>query len=183
MEIMLAIVVTAAVIFFGALLSIGNERQKRAIDQLREQVVSWAVQDLHIKREMLAQEMDMQDPLGWFDHIASKISGRQMRLRLVEAFDEWGMLVFKSEDGEQDVVFSRISPGDLRRMLRERKGRLSGLENNPLSALPRHVISREITLLNGGVFFDLELPLAWKALTGESPGNMEIIWMYYGKGV
>jgi hypothetical protein len=183
MEIMFAIAVAAAVIFFGALLSMGNERQRRAIDQLREQVVSWAVQDLRIKREMLAQEMDMQDPLGWFDRIASKISGRQMRLRLVEALDEWEMLVFKSEDGEQDVVFSRISPGDLRRMLRERKGRLSGLENNPLSALPRHVASREITLLNGGVFFDLELPLAWKALTGASPGNMERIWMYYGKGV
>lgn len=180
---MLAIVVTAAVVFFGALLSMGNERQRKAIDHLREQVVSWAVQDLRIKREMLAQEMDMQDPLGWFDHIASKISGRQMHLRLVEVIDGWDMLVFKSEDGEQDIVFSKTSPGDLRHMLGERKGRLTGLENNPLSALPRHAAAHEITILNGGVFFDLELPLAWKALTGASPGNMERIWMYYGKGV
>ncbi len=51
MEIILAIVVAAAVIFFGALISMGNERQRRAIDGLREQVVLWAVQDLKIKRE------------------------------------------------------------------------------------------------------------------------------------
>lgn len=43
MEIILAIVVAAAVVFFGALISMGNERQRRAIDELREQVVMWAV--------------------------------------------------------------------------------------------------------------------------------------------
>lgn len=64
MEIILAIVVGAAVIFFGALISIGNERQRRAIDALREQTVLWAMQDLRIKRERLAREVRIDDPLA-----------------------------------------------------------------------------------------------------------------------
>lgn len=51
MEISLAIGVASAVIFFGALISMGNERQRRAIDGLREQVVLWAVKDLQTQRE------------------------------------------------------------------------------------------------------------------------------------
>ncbi len=64
MEIILAIVVGVAVIFFGALISAGNERQRKAIDGLREQVVLWAIQDLRIKRENLACDVHVDDPLG-----------------------------------------------------------------------------------------------------------------------
>ena len=38
MEIILAIVVASAVIFFGALISMGNERQRKSIDNLRDQL-------------------------------------------------------------------------------------------------------------------------------------------------
>ena len=57
MEIILAVVVGVAVIIFGALISLGNERQRKAIDGLREQVVLWAMQDLRIKRESLARDV------------------------------------------------------------------------------------------------------------------------------
>ena len=62
-EIILALVVAVAVIFFGALSSVGNERQRKAIDALREQVVFWAMQDLRIKRERLARDVRVDDPL------------------------------------------------------------------------------------------------------------------------
>ena len=62
-EIILALVVAVAVIFFGALSSAGNERQRKAIDALREQVVFWAMQDLRIKRERLARDVRVDDPL------------------------------------------------------------------------------------------------------------------------
>ena len=67
MEIILAIVVASAVIFFGALISMGNERQRKAIDGLREQVVLWAVQDLTIKREKLSRSVSVANPLEWFN--------------------------------------------------------------------------------------------------------------------
>lgn len=67
MEIILAIVVGVAVIFCGALISMGNERQRRAIDDLREQVVRWAIQDLRIKHERLARDVRIDDPLDWLN--------------------------------------------------------------------------------------------------------------------
>ena len=47
MELLLAVIVCASVIFFGVLISIGNVRQSRAIDNLREQITLWAIHDLH----------------------------------------------------------------------------------------------------------------------------------------
>lgn len=72
MEILLAIVVVSAVIFFGALISMGNERQKKAIDDLREQVSLWAMQDLRIKHEGHARDVRIDDPLGWLNTLATK---------------------------------------------------------------------------------------------------------------
>jgi len=67
MELVLAIVVVVAVIFFGALISMGNERQRKAIDELREQTALWAMQDLRIKRERLARDVRVDDPLSWLN--------------------------------------------------------------------------------------------------------------------
>gem|GEM_PF-4667723 len=35
-------------IFFGTLISMGNECQRRAIDDLREQMMLWVMQDLRL---------------------------------------------------------------------------------------------------------------------------------------
>ena len=42
--------VLAAVLFFGVLISIGNERQRKAIDGIREQAARWAETDIRLKR-------------------------------------------------------------------------------------------------------------------------------------
>lgn len=88
MELFLAIVAALAVIFFGALISMGNERQRKAIDELREQVVLWAVQDLKIKRERLAHDVTVDDPLGWFNKTVSKVCGYDLKLQVHEVFEE-----------------------------------------------------------------------------------------------
>lgn len=125
----------------------------------------------------------MDDPLGWFNQIAVKMSRMNFSLRLVEAIGELGVLVFASEDGLNRVVFSNTSPDELRRLKRSRNGKLSKYaNNNPLFSLSSHATAYEISVLNGGVFFDLELPKAWKALTGKTLNSIECIWMYVQKG-
>ena len=79
-EIILALVVAVAVIFFGALSSAGNERQRKAIDALREQVVFWVVQDLRIKRERQARDVRVDDPLRWLNNLIAKICGYDINL-------------------------------------------------------------------------------------------------------
>lgn len=179
MEIILAIVVVCAVIVFGALISLGNDRQRKAIDELREQTELWAMQDLRIKRERLARDVRVDDPIEWLSQLLGKVCNFEGRLQVVEAFDEPRALVCASMSGGEKVIFTPTSPVSIHRMMSKKRSRISQYtDRNPLFALPRHVSVHEISVLNGGILFDLELPLVWKRLTGQEASQMERIWVY-----
>ncbi len=179
MEIILAIVVGVAVIFFGALISMGNERQRKAIDSLREQIIQWAMQDLRIKRERLAREVRVDDPLGWINKIATKVLGCDLNLQVIEVFKEPCVLICASEGDNRKFLFSPLSPSEIYKVNHDRRNRLSQYtDSNPLIDLPRKVKSYEFSVLNGDILFDLELPIAWKGLTNQGCNTMERLWMY-----
>jgi hypothetical protein len=179
MEIVLAFAVVIAVIFFGALISMGNERQRKAIDELREKTVLWAMQDLRIKRERLARDVRVDDPLGWLNKVVMKACGYDLNLQVVEAFDQPRALICTSADGSYKVVFSPLSPGKIGAINRNRKSRLSQFsDSNPLLSLPHGIEVHEFSVLNSGILFDLELPLAWNDLTGQGVEKMERMWMF-----
>lgn len=178
MEIIMALVVVIAMIIFGALISMGNERQRRAIDGLREQVVLWAMQDLRIKREKLAREVKVDDPLEWLNSVVEKVIGNNLDLEVDEFFDEPQALVCRSKDVGK-VVLSPLSPTTLRQKTQGNRARLAQVAvDNPLNSLPRGTQQYEISVLNGGMLFDLELPLAWKALTGQQVEHIDRLWFY-----
>ena len=179
MEIILAIVVAAAVIFFGALISIGNERQRKAIDALREQTELWAMQDLRIKRERLVREIRVEDPLAWLNRVITKVSSLVMNLQIVEYFEESNTLLCISGNQETRILLSPFSPKEIHRMKQKKHSRLSQFGKiTPLFYLPRSVSTYEVSVLNAGILFDLELPLAWKGLTGHNSDQFERLWMY-----
>ena len=60
-----ALMVLVAVIVFGALITVGNERQKRELAHIREVEEQWAEQDLRIKRGKLSRETSIEDPVAW----------------------------------------------------------------------------------------------------------------------
>ena len=179
MEIILAIVVAAAVIFFGALISIGNERQRKAIDALREHTELWAVQDLLIKRERMARAVQVNDPLAWLSKIATRVSGLDLNLEFVESYDEPRALLCIAGDQNSKILFSPLAQKEIQRIKSGKRNRLSGIgEAHPLLSLPQKVAIYELSILNAGIIFDLELQLAWKELTGQSANQLEKIWMY-----
>lgn len=179
MEILLAIVVASAVIFFGALISAGNERQRKAIDGLREQVVLWAIQDLTIKREKLSRNVSVANPLEWFNSLAVKALGYDPRLQFLEVLDEPRALMFISEDNSMKIIFSVSSQKEILAFKDSKQGRLSHfVEKNPLLTLPRNAKFHEFSALNCGIFFDLELPLAWKEISGQSVGEANSVRAY-----
>ena len=179
MEILLAIVVASAVIFFGALISMGNERQRKAIDGMREQITLWAVQDLMIKREKLARDVSVANPLEWFNNLAAKVLGYDPKLQFLEAFDEPRALMFISEDTSMKLVFSASSQKEINSLKASKRGRLSHfVEMNPLLTMPRNAKFHEFSALNCGAFFDLELSLAWKEISGQHPREANSVWMY-----
>lgn len=84
-----------------------------------------------------------------------------------------------SINGDEKIIFSPSSPVAIHRMKSEKRNRLSQYaDRNPLLALPRNFSVYEISVLNGGLLFDLELPIAWNALTGQNVDQMERIWVY-----
>ena len=179
MEIMLALVLVIAVIIFGALISMGNERQRRAIDGLREQVVLWATQDLRIKREKLALEVKVDEPLSWFNDTVSKVFGYDFKLQLLESFEEPQSIICMSGEGAMKIVFSPLSPADLRHLKRSKHSRLAQFtDHNPLLSLPRDVKIYELSALNRGILFDVEISLAWKGLTGQKLKSTNRLWLY-----
>lgn len=179
MEILLAIVVAAAVIFFGALISMGNERQRKAIDQLREQVTMWAIQDLRAKHEKLVRETVVEDPLAWFNQLIKTTLGIDLNLQLVEMFDEPQSIICISGENSMKFVFSPLSPIDLRNHKRSKQSRLAHFTGyNPLLSLPRDVKIYELSVLNRGILFDAEISSAWQGLTGQELKSTNRIWMY-----
>ncbi|MFZ5903218.1 MAG: hypothetical protein ACOYZ8_06685 [Chloroflexota bacterium] len=178
MEIILSVVVICAIFAFGALISVGNERQRRAIDELREQVVLWAIQDLRIKRDALAREVRVEDPLAWLNKMVAIVTGHGLDLEVAESFNEPQALVCKSEAQNTRIIFSPLSPVEVQRLKREQRSRLSKFtDQNPLLSLSGKIKFRELNTLNVGFLFDLEFPLAWKSITGLNPRSNSL-WMY-----
>lgn len=179
MEIILAIVVASAVIFFGALISMGNERQRRAIDSLHEEITRWSEQDLLIKREKLSLVVEVPKPLNWFSQLASKVAGLNLNLYQAELLENTNVLSFLVENTSERVLFTTSSPADIRRLnARKSRTQLHDLIVNPLLSLPRNATIRKISLGNGGFMFDLQFPLAWKALTGKEHEQGKEVWLY-----
>ena len=178
MELILALAVVIAVVIFGGLISVGNERQRKALDGIREQAALWALQDLRLKREKLARDVKVDDPVKWLNVVVARVSGEFLDLNVTEVFDTPQTLVCMDNNARR-VLLSLASPGDIRRMRRERKNKLLRLSNeHPLLDLPRRVEQVEISILNGGILFDLELPAAWEMLSGRKITGVDKVWVY-----
>jgi hypothetical protein len=89
----------AAVIFFGVLISTGNERQRRALDGIREQAALWATQDLRLKREKLARDVKVDDPVAWLNQAVAMVYGKSLDLTVTEVFENPQALVCTAKDG------------------------------------------------------------------------------------
>ncbi len=180
MEIILAIVVATAVIIFGALISMGNERQRKAIDNLREQVTLWAMQDLSIKRKSLTQNIKFENPQSWLNEVVSRACGYDFGIKIIEVYDEPPAVFCAPADGVEKMIFSPFSPADIRRLKKTKGNRLGRfIGEHPLFSLPRDVKIHELTVLNAGTFFDMEVEHIWTEITGRKPQSNDRLWMYH----
>jgi len=178
MELLLAFAVITAVIIFGALISLGNERQRKAIDELREHVVLWALQDLRIKREHLARDVRVDDPISWLNQLVTGVYGKNMDLTVSEIFENPQALLCTARDSRK-VVLSPVSPKEARWFQRASKTKLSRIGNtHPFMELTSKVDMLELSALNSGILFDLELQIAWKILTRSIIKNEGRLFIY-----
>ncbi len=164
-----AILVFGAVIFFGALISAGNERQRKAIDALREQVERWSMEDLRLKRGQMGQNVKVPNPIHWLNQSVTKATGQNVQFSLVQTHKNGvNAIACHEENAGADVVFSTVSPQQIKKLGKQKRSRLANLsDHNPILPLRKGTDVIELTMLNAGVIFDIELPLALKELLEE----------------
>ncbi len=176
-DIVFAISVIAAVIFFGALISVGNERQRKAIDGLREQTVRWAEADLRMKRAHAFHTMPVESPEDWLDKVITHLFGASPALLSVSAWQRNGMeaIVGVCVDGRRMVVTPAKPDRFLKAIAIKPAGRLRKAEVNLLGDHPRRVPVHELSIITAGEFFDLEAATVWQEVVGD---RLEIERLY-----
>mgnify|MGYP006971734978 CR=1 FL=1 len=175
---LLALTVLIALIVFGALISVGNERQRKAIDSISQQTQAWAIEDLRLKRGLVEINISIDNPIAWLNTVASRVLGRRTQFSVPEIAPNPFAVSFVDEDTGKTLVFSLLAPKALRALSREKRSELTDRTNqHPLIPWRKGITTLEMTMLNAGIFFDLELPIAWQAITKEQT-NSEHLWVY-----
>ncbi|MBC8336903.1 MAG: hypothetical protein ISR59_13295 [Anaerolineales bacterium] len=175
---LLALTVLIALIVLGALISVGNERQRRAIDSISQQTQAWAIEDLRLKRGQVEANISIDNPIAWLNIAASRILGRQTQFSVPEITENPLVVSFVDQYTGETMAFSLLSPKTLRTLSREKRSELSKRTNqHPLIPWRKGITSFEMTILNAGIRFDLELPVAWQEIMKEET-NSEHLWVY-----
>ncbi len=181
LEVVLAVSVLAAVVVVGVLISIGNERQRKAIEQLRDDVRNWALGDLEIKRETASRDIEIIDPLAWLNETARKATGSAWELRAIaKVLDNPEGIVVTASDGGY-LLFSPVQPSQVKKLL---KTPLRRTKTGPLPSEFRmatrgrtNMEYYELSALTAGIFFDLEADRVWR-MVADRPLNSNRLWLY-----
>lgn len=178
-DLFLAIVVVGAIIAFGALISVGNERQRRAIDALHQAYKQWAVQDLRLKRGTVGAQTRIEDLTAWLTKTTSLALGRKTIVMDYQLHNAPVTTVeFHDAEVGTTVVCTLESPEILLPILRKKHSVLRGeLRSNPLFRVNKKTPAVELSMLNAGTMFDIELPVAWNTLTGQVTES-DRLWAY-----
>jgi hypothetical protein len=167
MEILLTVILLSSLLTLGLLIASGNERQRKAIDRLRAQAESWAEQDIKIKREKLAREIDVPDARAWLESIATAALGRPQKLVSLAAWQQGDLfaLVADCQDGRR-LVFSPVPRNILLSAVEKKKSVLAGVGDRLLGGKPAKASFYELSVVNGGMFFDIEANKVWQEVVG-----------------
>jgi hypothetical protein len=178
-DLLLAVVVVGAVIAFGALISVGNERQRSAIDTLHQAYKQWAVQDLRLKRGTVSAQTRIEDLTAWLTKATSLAFGRKTIVMDYQLHSSPVAAVeFHDAELGNTVVCTLEPPDVLIPMLKKKSSVLRGeLRSNPVFRVSKKTTAVELSMLNAGTMFDVELPIAWNTLTGQVTES-ETLWAY-----
>jgi len=133
---------------------------------------------LRLKRGQVEANISIDNPVAWLNTAASRVLGRQTQLSVPEIAENPLVVSFVDHYTGETLVFSVLSPKVLRKLSKEQRSELSKRTNqHPLIPWRKGITPLEMTMLNAGIRFDLELPVAWKGIT-KKPTNSERLWIY-----
>jgi hypothetical protein len=178
-DLLLTVAVVASVIFFGALLTRGNERQRRSIDKLHAAYKQWAMHDLRMKRGVAGNQIKIDDLTAWLRKVTAQAFGRDTIVMDYYKHESPVVSVeFLDASTGNMVVCALESPEEVKTILKKKRPTIAGdLRTNPIFRLGKKTHVVELSMLNAGMMFDIELPAAWNMLTGRHTTS-ETLWAY-----
>jgi hypothetical protein len=174
------------VALLAALITIGLERQRKELAEIRKQIENWAEEDLEVKRVKLAPQINVPDATAWLNTCAARAMGAEPGITRFPIESSFGApKVVAGEDAEgRRYLLSATTPEAIRRIpVAGRwpwsRSRLSKFGSNlhPLLPLSGRVETYQLSTLNCGIAFDLEAAQVWKKLTKEEL-KMKELWLY-----
>jgi hypothetical protein len=76
---------------------------------------------------------------------------------------------FRDAESSTTVVFALESPQVFMPMLKKKRSAIrSNLGSNPFLRVGKKTPAVELSILNAGMMFDMELPVMWNTLTGQA---------------
>jgi hypothetical protein len=174
------------VALLAGLITVGLERQRRELGEIRREIEKWAEEDLEVKRVKLAPQVRVPDATAWLNTCAARAMGEEpgiARFPAENAYGEPKVLAGENAEGRR-YLLSATTPDAFRRIPTPGRwpwaaSRLSryGNHRHPLVPLSRGTETYRLSTLNCGIAFDLEAAQVWKRLTGEEL-KMKELWLY-----
>jgi hypothetical protein len=177
------VIISPVVILIGLVISIGNERQRKELARIRTIADQWAVEDLRMKRAKLAREISITDPKEWCNDLVARVLQWNPESGVEAALTKPDALVMYSSKQGRVLAISPVSP-EVAQQFTKRATKMdqqtaSLSASNPLFPYPRNANVTELSPLNAGVMFDLEIEEVWKQLTKAKAAPPSPIWYLY----
>lgn len=171
-------VIILGLVALGALISLGNERQRNALDSLRRQAEQWAMNDLRLKRGQMTQRTDIFYPTGWLAAATSKVLETRVDLRINNNYEEPIAVSYQDGESGKEFVYSLVPPKDAKKFSKRKRSHLSSATSHPFARLRKNSVDIvEMNILNAGIVFDVELPIAWQKISKETTDS-DHLWLY-----
>ena len=170
MEYLIGISVMIAVILLGVLISIANERQRKALDGIREQVEAWAQEDILIKREKVARTIQVDSPVAWLEKIAASALGLAPGILSTSLWEKDSLVAVVAirKDGGRLIFTPAPRERFLKTVKLNKRGALAQADTSLLGDKPEKVPHYDLSVVTSGMFFDIEAAQVWQALSGQN---------------
>lgn len=177
------VIISPVVLIIGLVISLGNERQRKELARIRTIADQWAIEDLRLKRAKLAQDIRVDDPKVWCNNLVANILQWNPGASVDVALSKPDALVLRAPGQGRVIALSPVSPEIAQQFTK----RASNMERqnaalsakNPLFPYPRGASVTELSPLNAGVMFDIEIEQVWKKVTKTDTAPANPIWFLY----
>jgi hypothetical protein len=113
----------------------------------------------------------------WLNELTEKITCYKVNLQVIEKSDDPQAILCGAQESDVKILYCFNSPKEIERFRKARKNKLNLISTNVFSHIPSRYNIYEATILNTSLLFDKELMVAWKALTGHPPYNVQKLWI------